>query len=596
LSVRLFGLGAWQILVPQALMGVATVAVLYASVRRGFGPAAGLLAGALTAVTPVAALMFRFNNPDALLCLLSVCAVYCLLRAVEDTRTRWLLLCGVCLGIGFLVKTLQAWLIVPPLAVVYLVCARTPLPRRIGRLLLAGLAMVASAGWWVALVELWPAGSRPYVGGSQHNSFLELTFGYNGLGRITGNETGSVGPAAGRGGGPGGGPFGESGIGRMFSQMTGGQISWLLPAALLLLLAGLIVTRRAARTDAQRAALLAWGGSLLITGAVFSLMSGIFHEYYTVALAPCTAAVVAMGTALLWQRRTHRAASVTLAGVVAVTAVWSYVLLERSPGWLPWLKWAVLATGTVAALGILVMVVLPRRVALGLAALGLAASVAGPVAYTLSTVDTAHSGAIVTAGPAAARSGRGGGPGFGEPGGSQGQADRQGQGQQAGRQGQFPPGFPSPGRQGPGGNPGNNPPGRGSGNEQPGQAFEGGPMGGLLNGPQVSNAAKAKLTENADDYTWTAATVGAMNGAGYQLTTQQPVMAIGGFNGTDPAPTLAQFKEYVRDGRIHYFIGGSSPGRDGRGSSTGISNWVEKHYTKVTAGRTTLYDLTKEQQ
>ena len=87
-----------------------------------------------------------------------------------------------------------------------------------------------------------------------------------------------------------------------------------------------------------------------------------------------------------------------------------------------------------------------------------------------------------------------------------------------------------------------------------------------------------------------------MNGAGYQLTTQQPVMAIGGFNGTDPAPTLAQFKEYVRDGRIHYFIGGSSPGRDGRGSSTGIANWVEKHYTKVTAGRTTLYDLTEERE
>ena len=106
----------------------------------------------------------------------------------------WLLLCGAALGLAFLVKTLQAWLIVPPLAIVYLVCAQPSLPRRIGRLLLAGLAMVASCGWWVALVELWPASSRPYVGGSQNNNFLELTLGYNGLGRITGNEVGSVGP------------------------------------------------------------------------------------------------------------------------------------------------------------------------------------------------------------------------------------------------------------------------------------------------------------------------------------------------------------------------------------------------------------------
>lgn len=601
LSVRLFGLGGWQILVPQALMGVGTVAVLYASVRRWFGPAAGLLAGALMAVTPVAALMFRFNNPDALLCLLTVCAVYCLLRAVEDPRSRWLLLCGACLGFAFLAKTLQAWLIVPPLASVHLGCARPKLPRRVGQLLLGGLAMVATCGWWVALAELWPAGSRPYIGGSQSNSFLELTLGYNGLGRITGDEPGSVGPGAGRGGGqggPGGGPFGESGIGRMFDQMIGGQISWLLPAALVLLVAGLVVTRGAARTDVQRAALLAWGGSLLITGAVFSLMSGIFHEYYTVALAPYLSAVVAMGTVLLWRRRTQRAASVTLAGVVAITAVWSYVLLGRSADWLPWLKWAVLAVGLTAALGITSTAVLSRRVALGLAGLGLAASVAGPVAYTLSTVHTPHSGAIVTAGPAAARPGPGAGPDgtAGRPGGP-GRTD--GPDQQDGRQGQFPPGMPAPGGQGKQDRPGSTPPGGGAGAEGVRRTLPagGGPMSGLLNGRQVGDAVRAKLTKDAEDYTWTAATVGAMNGAGYQLATRQPVMSIGGFNGTDPAPTPARFKEYVREGRIHYFIdGGSMSGRDGGGSSSGIAAWVEQHFTRTTVGQTTLYDLTEEKQ
>lgn len=223
LSVRLFGLGSSQILVPEVLMGVGTVAVLYAAVRRRFGAGAGLVAGVVLALTPVAALMFRFNNPDALLALLMTVAVYCVLRALEQDRgaARWLVLAGVAFGFAFLAKTLQAFLILPPLALVYVVCAPGGLGRRLGRLALGGLAMLVSAGWWVALVELWPASSRPYVGGSQNNSFLELTFGYNGLGRINGNETGSVG---GGGGGGGGGRWGETGIARMFNDSIGGQI------------------------------------------------------------------------------------------------------------------------------------------------------------------------------------------------------------------------------------------------------------------------------------------------------------------------------------------------------------------------------------
>ncbi len=185
LSVRLFGLGSWQILVPEVLMGVGTVAVLYAAVRRRFGAGAGLIAGAVLALTPVAALMFRFNNPDALLALLMTVAVYCVLRALEreSGSAKWLVWAGVAFGFAFLAKTLQAFLILPPLALVYVVCAPGGFVRRLGRLALGGLAMLVSAGWWVAVVELWPASSRPYVGGSQHNSFLELTFGYNGLGR-----------------------------------------------------------------------------------------------------------------------------------------------------------------------------------------------------------------------------------------------------------------------------------------------------------------------------------------------------------------------------------------------------------------------------
>ncbi|MFD6437150.1 glycosyltransferase family 39 protein [Streptomyces venezuelae] len=594
LSVRLFGLNSWAVLVPQVVMGVATVGVLYAAVRRRFSAAAGLIAGAVLALTPVAALMFRFNNPDALLALLMTVTVYCVLRALEHGRTKWLVWAGVAVGLAFLTKTLQAFLILPPLAVLYAVCAPVRLRRRLGQLALSAGAMAVAGGWWVAVVELWPASSRPYIGGSQNNSFLELTFGYNGLGRINGDETGSVGGGGGPRGG-GGGMWGETGFGRMFNSEIGGQISWLLPAALILLAAGLVVIRKARRTDTARAAFVAWGGSLLMTAAVFSFMAGIFHQYYTVALAPSIAALVGMGATVLWEERASRWAGAVLAVTVAGTAVWAYVLLGRAADHLPWLRWAVLVAGLVGAVGLLVVGRLGRGFALAALGLGMAASVAGPVAYTLSTVDSAHTGSIVTAGPASAGGGgmggpRGGGaPGGGGPGGGPGGPGGQ-RGQGGGvQQGNAPQGGAPQGQPG-GGAPGGGMPGGGATGERAGRGGGmGGGMGGLLNGAQVSAKAKALLEPDAgDDYTWAAAAIGSQNAASYQLATGEPVMAIGGFNGSDPSPTLAQFKKYVADGEIHYFIAGGTGG----GGGTGITSWVASTYKKVTVGSATFYDLT----
>jgi 4-amino-4-deoxy-L-arabinose transferase-like glycosyltransferase len=608
LSVRLFGLGSWQILVPEALMGVGTVALLYAAVRRRFGAAAGLVAGAVLAVTPVAALMFRFNNPDALLALLMVATLYSVQRALEDARTRWLLAAGALLGLAFLTKTLQAWLIVPVLTAVYAVCAPTRLRRRLLQLLYAGGAMLLAGGWWVAIVELWPASSRPYIGGSQDNSFLGLTFGYNGFGRITGNETGSVGGGGGPGGG--GGMWGATGISRLFTADMGGQIAWLLPAAFALLLAGLWFTRRAPRTDLERAAFLLWGGSLLATFVTFSFMSGIFHQYYNIALAPYIAAVTGMGAVLVWRRRRSPLGAVVLAATAAGTGAVSYVLLDRSPSWHPWLRYAVLVVGIAAAVAFIAAPYV-RFAALGRAAavLGLAASLGGPVAYTLDTVATPHQGSIITAGPAVASGGFPGGGGGGPRGamrggngtfpgapgaggtaqapGGQGQAPGQGQGQ-----GQFPGQGQLPGKGGQtgggfaGGFPGGGEGGFGGGG--------GGGMGGLLNGAQVGSAMTALLKADAGHYTWVAAAVGSQNQASYQLASGEPVMSVGGFNGSDPSPTLAQFKKYVAEGRIHYFIGGGGMGggsMGGAGPASAITSWVESTYTAKTVGSTTVYDL-----
>ncbi|MGW7084848.1 ArnT family glycosyltransferase [Streptomyces sp. NPDC054871] len=600
LSVRLFGLNSWAVLAPQVLMGVATVGVLHAAVRRRFSPAAGLIAGAVLALTPVAALMFRFNNPDALLALLMTVTVYCVLRALEHGRTKWLVWAGVAVGLAFLTKTLQAFLILPPLAVLYAVCAPVRLRKRFGQLALSGLAMVVAGGWWVAIVELWPASSRPYIGGSQNNSFLELTFGYNGLGRINGEETGSVGGGGGRGGG-GGGQWGETGLGRMFNSEVGSQISWLIPAALILLVGGIVLTWKARRTDTARSAFVAWGSALLMTAAVFSFMAGIFHQYYTIALAPYIAALIGMGATVLWEERAKWWAGALLGVSVAGTAWWGYVLLGRTPDYVPWLRWAVLVGGLVGALGLLLAAQLGRQLALAAVGLSLAASLAGPVAYTLSTVNSAHTGSIVTAGPASAgRMGGGpggGGPGGGGPGGGggmqpPGQNGQQGQPGQNGKQGNNamrPPagGQPQGGQQ-------RAMPGGGRGERG------GGGMGGLLDGAQVSAKAKKLLEEDASDYTWSAAAIGSQNAASYQLATGDPVMAIGGFNGSDPSPTLAQFKQYVEDGKVHYFISGGGMGGGGgggmggdSGTSSKISSWVEDTFKKVTVGSATFYDLTQ---
>ncbi|MEU2435233.1 glycosyltransferase family 39 protein [Streptomyces rubradiris] len=609
LSVRLFGLNSWAILAPEVLMGVATVGVVYAAVRRRFGPVAGLVAGTVLALTPVAALMFRFNNPDALLALLMSVACYLVVRALEDGRTKWLVWAGTAVGFAFLAKTLQAFLILPALAVVYAVCAPVPLRKRFAQLAAATLALVVSGGWWVAAVELWPASSRPYVGGSQHNSFLELTFGYNGLGRLNGEETGSVGG----GGGPGGGGrWGETGWDRMFNSEIGGQISWLLPTALILLAAGLVATRGARRTSVTRASFLVWGGSLLTTMVVFSYMAGIFHQYYTVALAPYLAAVTGMGAGLLWERRREGWAAVTLAASLVAAAAWGYVLLHRTPDYLPWLRWLVLVGGLAAALGLVFAGRLNRRLARATAAVGLVAALAGPAAYTLSTVRQGHTGSIVTAGPAGASmmGGRGGGPGGpggdgargGFGGGTPGQNQQGQQGQQGQQNGN---GFPGGGGF-PGGMPGRNQQNGTSRNPQNGNGFpdggrtrEGGMggVGGLLNGADVPAEAKELLEKDAGDYTWVAASIGSQNAASYQLATGEAVMAIGGFNGTDPSPTLAQFKKYVADGRIHYFIAGGGMGGGmggGNGTASGISSWVQSTFTKVTVGSATFYDLTRK--
>ncbi|WP_280834331.1 ArnT family glycosyltransferase [Mycolicibacterium frederiksbergense] len=543
LSGRLFGFNEFAMLLPQALMGVAAVALLYATVRRTSGPGAALIAGAALALTPVATSMFRYNNPDALLVLLLVLAAYLMVRAVGPVSARvstgWVALAGCALGFAFLTKMLQAFLIVPGLALMFLVAAPAPsVWKRLGALLVGVAAMIVSSGWYIALVALWPAESRPYIAGSTDNSLLQLAFGYNGLQRILGRD----GPGPGGGGapepgqGPGGGANlffgGDPGIGRMFGLSMGTEASWLLPAALIGLVAALWLTRRSARTATLRAGLLMWGGWLLVTAVVFSFMDGIIHPYYTVALAPAVAALVGISVAELWCVRGHLPARLVLALMLAVTGVWAFGLLNRTPDWLPALRWIVLIGSVLVAVVLAIAADRPRPspgvVALAAMILGLGAT----AAYSIETVVAGrNSGPITVSGPS--------------------------------RDFDFgPPGAP----------------------------------GGPPSGSRADDPALAELIAGTDGR-WAAASVGSMMVSDLELRTGESLMAIGGFIGSDNSPTLAQFQRYVADGQVRYFLdrperGRGGPPHEAHGSVKEITDWVKANFTRSMVGDTGVYDLT----
>ncbi|MFI9456829.1 glycosyltransferase family 39 protein [Amycolatopsis sp. NPDC052450] len=521
---RLFGFSGFTVLAPQALMGVASVGLLYLTVKRTSGPVAGLFAGAALAVTPVAALMFRFNNPDALLTLLLIAGGYCTIRAIEKASPRWLAFAGVAVGFGFLTKMMQAFLVLPAFGLAYLIAAPTSLGKRLLHLLGALSATVLSAGWFIALVDLWPTESRPYIGGSDGDSLLELALGYNGLGRIFGMGGGVMvgGPSGTVSGSAGGnvGFGGESGLTRMFGASFGGEVSWLLPAALIGLVAGLWFTRRAAGTDRTRAALIMWGGWMLVSALVFSFMSGIVHPYYAVALAPSIAAVVAISGTSLWRGRAHLAPRVFLSLMIAASAVWAYILLDRNADWLPVLRWTIAGLGLVTATVVLVGVPPMRKLVAVVATAAVLTVGLGTTAFGVETASQAHSGSIPLSGPAV-----------------------------------------------------NDPRG----------------MGSMGMGMDEGSSAEIGALLAATTTKWAAAAPSSQSAASLELASGKSVIGIGGWSGSDPAPTLAEFQQYVANGDITYYVEG---GRGGPGGgSDEIAEWVAENFAATTVGEQTVYRL-----
>jgi 4-amino-4-deoxy-L-arabinose transferase-like glycosyltransferase len=573
LSVRLFGLSSASILLPEALMGVATVALVMATVRRTFGAPASIIAGLVTALTPAAVLIFRYNNPDALLTMLFAGAAYTFTRALETDKRKWLALTGILVGMAFEAKLLQAFLVLPAFAIVYAIAGRGSWRRRVAGLTVSAVAVIAASSWWIIPMTLLPASARAYVGGATDGTALNLVLGYNGLFRILGNGIFSI---VGMNSPTGASTMaastpsfsGTPGILRLFNSEMGGQIGWFLPLSLVGLVAGLVARFRAPRTDLARAAYLMWGLWLAVHAVVFSFMSGVIHPYYVVVMAPAVGALVGGGVTAMWRARDRFPAMGAVLGLsLAGSAGLAMLLLDRTPSFVPGLGVVVLA---VTALMAPVLALRPsRRLAkLQVAAGGLALAMllAGPAAYAVSTMQTAYSAGSPSAGPSAGQST---GPG--------GQAVNGGSGG-----GQPPTG-------GPGG------PSNSASSGDGGAGGAGGPGG--PGGSSLSTATIDYLVANQGTATWLVAVSDSTTASQVELTTGKAVISMGGFTGIDNAMTLEKMQSLVASGQLRFVVAGDSAGQPGgqsggQASNSAATSWVTSACTAVTVdgSATSVYD------
>ncbi|MFE7838773.1 ArnT family glycosyltransferase [Streptomyces sp. NPDC057474] len=603
LSCRIFGFGTWQMMAPLIASALGTIWILHSSVKRVWGHGAAAVAALVLALTPITVAINRDNNPDTLLVFLMVAGAALALRAVHNGKLLPLLGSAACFGLAFNTKMLQGYIALPAVFAVYLYAAHTGLVKRIVNLLLAGVALAVSSFWWAAAVSLVPADERPYIGGSTDGTAWNLIMGYNGLGRILGGE--------GNGGGGGGGFSGTASLGRMFNDILGGQISWLLPFSVIALIGGLVLCGRAPRTDLTRAALVMWGGWTALHYLTFSLAEGTMHPYYTTALAPGIAALCGGGGLMLLRAfRADRRWLWVLPAAFAVTGVWAVVLLRRATDWNAWL-WPVIAV--VMVVGVVGLIVFRsgglngsgNRVRLLAASLTAAvvASVAGPAAYAateLSATGGGMGGTNPTAGPTTG-SGMGGGGGGGNraggggfPGGGQnGQANGQANGQQqgGGQMGTPPSGAPGGTQQDgtqqggaqQGGQPGGQAP-QGGTSGGPGGGMGGGGGGGM--GGEAGSELISYLKKNQDGAKWLLAVSSSQSAAQLIISSGEPVISMWGWSGSDQAMTLAKLKELVKNGELHYIqLGGGRGGGPGgnSGLSSEVTAWVQENGTAVDA-------------
>ncbi|MBV9422591.1 MAG: glycosyltransferase family 39 protein, partial [Solirubrobacterales bacterium] len=525
LSARIFGFHALSLLVPQALMGMAAVALLYDLVRRRFGRVAGFVAGLALATTPVIVAVSRHNNPDELLVLCSVLALWFAIRALETGRTRWLVLSGVAVGLGFETKMGVALMVVPGIAAAWMWVA--PRGRWIAfRQLAAGGAAMAAVGLaWPVLVWLTPAADRPWISGTADNSIWSLIFGYNGLGRVAGQTggPGGVGGGPGGGAGPGGGSLfgGATGPLRLLHSGLGDQAGWLLGFAVVAAVA-LVLLTRIRRRDPRTGWLIAVAGAFATTAVVFSFASGIFHPYYMSLLAPFTAALIGAGVGEMLPSARSDARSARVVGPLAIGAgaITELVALGELGGQVAWAR--PLVIGVACACAVLLVMHLGPRARLALVGVALAALMAAPATWAAETLGHAANGTFPTGGPAGASIGGGGAPGFARSGGAGAPPTLGGFGAATGAGG-----FG-------------------------GQGAPGGPGGGIFGGDTATLRAAVRYAQSHGG-----GTIGVesqSSAAAAILSSDANVAGLGGFSGRESTVSVAWLASEVKSGRMRWVL------------------------------------------
>jgi 4-amino-4-deoxy-L-arabinose transferase-like glycosyltransferase len=574
LSARIFGFHPLSVLIPEALMGVLAVGLIYDLVRRRFGRVAGFVAGLALATTPTTVAISRHNNPDALFVLLCVAALWFLVRALEDGRTRWLVLCGLCVGLGFETKMLLALAVVPGIALAWFWVAPRGRVAAMRQLLIGGAVMLVVGLAWPVLVTLTPAADRPWISGTADNSVWSLIFGYNGLGRISGQTGGPSGLGGSAMFGGSTGPF------RLLNSALGDQAGWLLGFAIVAGLA-LLVSSRLRRRDANTGWLIAVGGAFATTAVVFSFASGIFHPYYVSLLAPFTAALIGAGVGLILAG--GRSARVIAPLAIAAGAVTEAIVLHEWSGQLTWALALVIAVGGASAVALAVGV--GGRVRVAVLGVALAALFAAPATWAAETIGHATNGTFPTGGPAVALQAGGGPGGFGGSGGRHGFGGGR---SLFGGGGTFsPPGAPgASGRSGRlggagagGGAPGTNSSGRAGGTSgAPGASGRAGrtssaPGAGIGSFGSTFGGDTASL-ETAIAYAkahggGTVAVESQSTAAAAILSSDANVAGIGGFSGRESSVTASWVAMEVADGHLRWVLPDSGGGGLGGGAGGG---------------------------
>lgn len=559
-STKILGFTPFAIFLPQALAGVLSVVILYWLVRRHFGVVAGLLAALALAVSPISVVTNRNNTIDSTLMLALLLGAWTTFRAIESGQLRWLILTAVCVGLGFNIKMLEAYLVVPAFLLAFLLGANMPWVRRITQVLISGGVMVALSLAWVLAVDFIPAALRPYVGSTQNNSELSLALGYNGLQRLlgmgggTGGAPGGIGGAGGRpqggppsgfnpeafgsggafgpppsasgaAGGPDGGAgtsvgmfnTGNPGLFRLFTTPLGGQIVWLLPLALIGMLALALQSPFRPRENRQQQSLVMWG-TWLVTMVIFFSAASFFHQYYLSQMAPAIAALVGIGIVTMWRQYLVPGWHGWLLPLaLGITGAEQILIISSDPTWGIWLIPVIAVPTLIAAVGLTIArlrpeISIPQRVKVAVVGLGLFALLAAPTVWSAYPALSNAASDLPVAGSAAQ---------FGAAGGS----------------------------------------------------------------TQVNTGLIKYLEAHQGSATYLVATPSSNTADPIILATGKAVMALGGFTGSDPILTTTQLQTMVKAGTIHYFLldsTGTGGGGPGGGQST-LTQWVQHQCTTVAA-------------